>query len=64
MYWTKYAHQATLEYVQLQIFANEVNILYRMSILSCPQVWLLNPLKKKRRLLYLKTRFVPGSKHF
>ena len=24
----------------------------------------INPLKKKRRLLYLKTQFVPRSKHF
>ena len=24
----------------------------------------LNPLNKKRRLLYLKTQFVPRSKHF
>ena len=24
----------------------------------------VNPLKKKRRLLYLKSRFVPRSKHF
>ena len=24
----------------------------------------LNPLKTKRRLLYLKTQFVPRSKHF
>jgi len=25
---------------------------------------LLNPLKMKRRLLYLKTQFLPCSKHF
>jgi hypothetical protein len=26
--------------------------------------WDINPLKTKRRLLYLKTQFVPRSKHF
>ena len=26
--------------------------------------WQINPLKTKRRLLYLKTQFVPRSKHF
>ena len=34
---------------------------HTMSILPAG---LFNPLKKKRRLLYLKTQFVPRSKHF
>ena len=28
------------------------------------QNWLINPLKTKRRLLYLKTQSVPRCKHF
>ena len=27
-------------------------------------VWKINPLNTKRRLFYLKTQFVPRSKHF
>jgi hypothetical protein len=29
-----------------------------------PQALILNPLNTKRKLLYLKTQFVPPSKHF
>ena len=29
-----------------------------------PSASIFNPLKTKRRLLYLKTQFVPSSKHF
>ena len=32
------------------------------TIIVCPEI--LNPLKTKRRQLYLKTQFVPRSKHF
>ena len=28
------------------------------------RLWKVNPLNMKRRLLYLKTHFVPSSKHF
>jgi len=32
--------------------------------LRCHIDWLISRLKKKRRLLYLKTQFVPRSKYF
>ena len=41
--------------------ANRVNILNPTGHLMHQQ---FNPLKTKRRLLYLKTQFVPRSKHF
>ena len=30
----------------------------------CIRIWTINPLNTKRRLLYLKTQFVPRRKHF
>ena len=34
------------------------------AFLGCGDVFIFNPLNTKRRLLYLKTQFVPRSKHF
>ena len=49
------------EYTSTQIRTHDSkNISYVQVIL----LQLLNPLKTKRRLLYLKTHFVPRSKHF
>ena len=33
-------------------------------VMEVPCLELINPLKTKGRLLYLKTQFVPRSKHF
>ena len=38
--------------------------LAHMSVASVVQQCAINPLNTKRRLLYLKTQFVPCSKHF
>ena len=37
-----------------------IAVIFRQSIQWFP----INPLNKKRRLLYLKTQFIPRSKHF
>ena len=47
--------------------SNIITLLYMFRVPSThPQkdIVVHNPLKTKRRLLYLKTQFVPRSKHF
>ena len=40
-------------------------IIYRVILsVEASSLALINPLNTKRRLLYLKTQIVPGSKHF
>ena len=46
---------------QLHLWMFDVIMLFYISLPRWPNV---NPLKTKRRLLYLKTQSVPRSKHF
>ena len=39
-------------------------VILKFKIEGALECWDVNPLKTKRRLLYLKTQFVPRSKHF
>ena len=41
-----------------------VQLLLECEVMKCAREGSINPLNTKRRLLYLKTQFVPRSKHF
>jgi hypothetical protein len=53
-----YSKQGTI------LVRRKMNIWAQGKIRLVAQVQMINPLKKKRRLLFLKTQLVPRSKHF
>jgi hypothetical protein len=55
--------------IMIIIIAKEINSLRRSNVKSYTRSKMnnahkINPLNTKRKLLYLKTQFVPRSKHF